>query len=118
MERPFVGKSHEYYTFNPSLESSINILSASGEGPNFSYHGPSTRGGSSLQLIASGSYSCICNSGIKGSINGIPFNRVCRPEPFGDLVRQNNPTCLVQSYQGGLFCCHHQNVLLDKDQEQ
>ena len=116
--RSFKGKSNDYYTFDPSSESTISILSASGEGPNFSYHGPKTRGGSSIQLIASGSYSCICNSGIKGSINGIPFNRVCRPEPFGDLVRQQNPTCSVQSYQGGLFCCHHQNVLLDADQEQ
>ena len=24
----------------------------------------------------------------------------------------------MQTYQGGLMCCHHQNVLLDADQEQ
>ena len=118
VSRSFKGKSEEYYTFDPASNSSINILSASGQGPNFSYHGPVTRGGSTLQLIATNSYSCICNSGIEGSINGIPFKKVCRPEPFGDLVRQNNPTCLVQSYQGGLACCHHQNVLLDADQVQ
>ena len=116
--RTFTGKSADYFTFNPSLDSDIAIISASGTGPNFSYHGTKTKGGSTIQLIATSSYSCVCNSGIKGSINGIPFNRVCRPEPFGDLVRHKNPTCLVQSYQGGLSCCHHQNVLLDADQAQ
>ena len=34
----------------------------------------------------------------------------------GDLVQQRNPTCWVDTYQGGLSCCHHQNLLLDKDQ--
>ena len=36
----------------------------------------------------------------------------------GDLLQQKNPTCWVDTYQGGLSCCHHKNVLLDKDQEQ
>ena len=35
---------------------------------------------------------------------------------WGDLVQQRNPTCWVDTYQGGLACCHHQNLLLDKDQ--
>ena len=34
----------------------------------------------------------------------------------GDLLEQRNPTCWVNTYQGGLHCCHHQNILLDKDQ--
>ena len=34
----------------------------------------------------------------------------------GDLLEQKNPTCWVNTYQGGLHCCHHQNILLDKDQ--
>ena len=116
--RSFKGKSDEYYTFNPTSDSSVSVLTASGEGPDFSYHGPNSRGGSTIQLIATNSYSCVCNSGIEGSINGIPFKKICRPEPFGDLIRQNNPTCSIQSYQGGLVCCHHQNVLLDADQIQ
>ena len=36
----------------------------------------------------------------------------------GDLLQQKNPTCWVDTYEGGLSCCHHKNVLLDKDQEQ
>ena len=38
--------------------------------------------------------------------------------PTGDLLQQKNPTCWVDTYEGGLSCCHHKNVLLDKDQEQ
>ena len=34
----------------------------------------------------------------------------------GDLVQQKNPTCWVETYQGGLSCCHHGNLPLDKDQ--
>ena len=32
-------------------------------------------------------------------------------------MQQKNPTCWVDTYQGGLSCCHHENVLLDADQE-
>merc|ERR1712192_223617 len=51
-----------------------------------------------------------------GAINGIPFHKNCLPEPRGDLVQQKNPTCWIETYQGGLSCCHHQNILLDRDQ--
>ena len=37
---------------------------------------------------------------------------------LGDLVQQRNPTCWVDTYQGGLSCCHHKNVLLDQHQTQ
>ena len=60
---------------------------------------------------------CVCNTGIKGTINGIPFSKNCLPEPKGDLAQQKNPTCSVDTYQGGLSCCHHENILLDTDQE-
>ena len=116
--RAFKGQTAQHYTFDPKSSSSIPVVSASGEGPNFSYHGPDTRGGGTLQLVAADSPSCVCNSGIKGTINGVPFEKICRPEPFGDLVLQKNPTCLIQTYQGGLMCGHHKYVLLDADQEQ
>ena len=35
---------------------------------------------------------------------------------LGDLVQQKNPTCWVETYQGGQSCCHHKNFLLDKHQ--
>ena len=57
-------------------------------------------------------------SEFSGSINKVPFSKNCMAEPKGDLLQQSNPTCRVDTYAGGLLCCHHQNVLLDKDQEQ
>ena len=61
---------------------------------------------------------CICNNGIKADINGIPFYKYCLDEPYGDLVKQKNPTCSIETYEGGLSCCHHKYILLDKDQVQ
>ena len=61
---------------------------------------------------------CICEDGISADINGIPFYKYCLDEPYGDLVQQKNPTCSIETYIGGLSCCHHKYVLLDKDQVQ
>ena len=118
MTREYQGKTPEHYTFNPKSTSTIPHISASGSGPNFSYHGSKTRGGATLQLFTLDTPSCICNTGIKGSINGIPFSKNCLEEPQADLVQQKNPTCWVDTYQGGLSCCHHKNVLLDTNQKQ
>ena len=113
-----------------------------------SYFTSSNRTGGKLQLSGVDVPTCVCNAGVKGSINGIPFHKVtfplfskfitesttyrtvngaswrplylclylqnCLPEPRGDLVQQHNPTCWIETYQGGLSCCHHQNILLDK----
>jgi len=59
---------------------------------------------------------CVCDDGIQGFINGLKFDKNCAPEPTGDLLQQRNPTCWIQTYSGGLSCCHHQNILLDADQ--
>ena len=101
------------------------------------------RTGGKIQLSGVDVPTCVCNAGVKGAINGIPFHKVtfvskhiqltgldvnlqgsllpliptlqdCLPEPRGDLVQQHNPTCWIETYQGGLSCCHHQNILLDK----
>ena len=72
--------------------SSIPTITASGSGPNFAYHGPSHRGGGSLHLSGVDTPTCICTTGIKGSINGVPFSKNCLPEPLADLVQQKNPT--------------------------
>ena len=55
-----------------------------------------------MQLTALGTPTCICNTGIKGSINGVPFSKNCLPEPSADLIQQKNPTCWVDTYQGKL----------------
>eukprot|EP00536_Pseudo-nitzschia_multiseries_P007043 jgi/Psemu1/194397/e_gw1.157.89.1 len=59
----------------------------------------------------------IVRDGVKGRIAGRPFRKQCQDEPYGDLIRQKNPTCAVQTYSGGLRCCIHGHSLLDSHQE-
>ena len=91
----FQGQTTDHYTFDPTTTSSIPTITASGTGPNYAYHGPTQRGGGSLHLAGVDTPTCICNTGIKGSINGVPFSKNCAAEPTGDLVQQKNPTCWV-----------------------
>ena len=116
--RSMKGLTADHYTFDPTTTSNIPMITASGKGSAYSYHGPTNRGGAPLHLVGIDTPTCICNTGIKGSINGVPFSKNCAPEPTGDLIQQKNPTSQVDTYVGGLSCCHHQNVLLDKDQKQ
>jgi len=115
MTREFKGKTSDHFTFE-STSSEISIITASGTGPNYAYHGPKQRTGGKLQLSGVDVPTCVCNAGVKGSINGIPFHKDCKPRPGGDLLQQKNPTCWVETYQGGLQCCHHDTILLDKEQ--
>merc|ERR1712025_223417 len=117
MTREFQGKTQDHFTFDPE-SSSIPCLFASGRSSSFSYHGPDTRTGGTLKLNFLDSATCVCPAGMSGSINGVPFKHNCRPEPMGDLIFQKNPTCWIDTYQGGQECCHHKTILLDKDQEQ
>jgi len=111
--RPMQGATTEHYTFSQD-NLSINILGAIGSVPTFSYH--AARGGAVLNLLPVGAAACVCNNGITGTINGVTFSKNCLDEPAGDLIQQQNPTCFVQTYQGGLSCCFHKSLLLDKDQ--
>ena len=105
----------DYYTFSKN-KANIPLLLAVGSTPIFGYH--KVRGTNNLYLNSIQGTTCICNDGKGGSINGLGFSKNCRGEPFGDLIRQHNPTCFIETYQGGLSCCHHKNILLDADQEQ
>ena len=115
ISRRLQGLNSNYYTFSRS-EGSIPLIMAIGNGEVFSYH--KYRTGTSLSLNSINSYTCLCDSGTSGTINSIPFQKNCLPEPYGDLIRQKNPSCFIDKYQGGLACCHHKNVLLDKNQIQ
>ena len=99
MTRAYKGKSPDHYTFDPEQTSVIPHITASGTGPSFSYHGRKTRGGANLQIYTLDSPTCLCNAGVKGSINGIPFSKNCLEEPQSDLLQQKNPTCWVDTYQ-------------------
>ena len=113
--RDNLGINSNYYTFTRDTPN-IPILLAVGSTPDFKYH--KFRGTNNLYLSSLDGNTCICDIGETGSINGLNFYKNCRDEPYGDLIEQHNPTCFIETYQGGLACCHHKNILLDKDQIQ
>lgn len=115
ISREIQGLNSNYYTFNIN-ESTIPIITASGFSYNYAYH--KLKSANNIMLKSNDGTTCICDDGRSGFINGIPFSKRCAPEPTGDLIEQKNPTCFIETYQGGLSCCHDKNILLDIDQIQ
>ena len=115
LTRSSKGINSDYYDFS-NVDTNINILLAVGSGPSFAYH--KLKSTNQIQISSLTGYTCICNDGKIGKINGIRFQKHCMPEPRGDLIQQHNPTCFIETYQGGQSCCHHKWVLLDEDQQQ
>ncbi len=66
-----------------------------------------------INLASTDAVTCICNEGEQGFINGNKFSKDCLDEPYGDLVRQKNPSCTIETYSGGLHCCKNGYILLD-----
>ncbi|XP_045181704.2 uncharacterized protein LOC123540595 [Mercenaria mercenaria] len=120
LTRPLKGKTMKYYTFDPSAQSQINMISAIGSTQLFAYHQNKTSG--VLALMAKGEPNCICDLGSIGKLcetNGTScdtFTKNCVPPPAGDLLSQRNPTCNSKQYAGGLRCCKHKRIMLDADQ--
>ena len=102
LQRPFAGITSDHYTFDPTV-ATLPVLAASGTGPTYGYHGGKQRTGGNLYFAEIDAPTCICNAGVHGTINGIPFQKNCLPEPTGDLLEQKNPTCFVDTYQGPKF---------------
>lgn len=114
LTRPLVGISDEHFTFD--TKTSLPIIAATGCGLEFAQH--CGHGPSNLNFLAVNKKTPICRSGIKGTIGGGGFsNTRCADAPTSDLKIQGNPTCSIQTYQGGLSCCRHGELLLDKEQE-
>ena len=82
------GMTSDHYSFDPDSSSTIPMLFASGTGADYDYHGAKQRGGGNLQLSGIDTPTCICNTGVHGSLDGVPFNKNCLPEPSADLVQQ------------------------------
>ena len=59
-----------------------------GSSPQFSYH--KTKSTTTLSIVSENGFTCVCNDGKIGKINGIRFQKNCMPEPRGDLLRQKN----------------------------
>ena len=131
LTRAMKGADADHYSFSLG-DGSIPVISAAGNDQTFGYH--KVRNSATLSLVASGAgaVTCLCAEGITGSICGnavggcLAFGDTggqdlrgarCPAAPLSQLAAQRNPTCTVQQYSGGLRCCHHKNVLLDKDQD-
>jgi hypothetical protein len=111
LTRALKGATAEYYTFSSSV-STIPFINALGGTAQFAQH--VKEGASSISLLEAGAVNCICRrSG--GTINGhtIP---PCADWPLSDLKKNNNPSCDVSTYAGGLQCCGDGVFLLDADQ--
>ncbi|CAE8678345.1 unnamed protein product [Polarella glacialis] len=68
----------------------------------------------------SGLVECPCTSRTvkgQGTIDGQPFHADCKGPPLSDLLSQQNPTCEVDTYMGGISCCQDGTILLDAEQE-
>lgn len=115
LTRDNIGLTADYFSFTNN-QSDIPMLSARGNTKYYAIH--VAKSSYVLSMRSTSGTTCICESGSIGKINGIPFNKHCLDEPYGDLIKQQNPTCFIETYIGGLSCCHHKYVLLDKDQVQ
>jgi len=66
--------------------------------------------------------SCVCRAAT-GDINGHRFDAQCYGEPRSELVKDHNPACDLNLYNGGMACCggfdpnSTKRFLLDIDQE-
>ena len=115
LTRPLIGLTSNHYTFDPSI-SSIPFIEAVGTTSTFQYHGKS-RGGGHLVLVEQGAPVCVCQGKTQsGSINGIPWSDNCHDWPDTTIKRDHNPSCSIETYGGGMICCHHEIYLLDQNQ--
>ena len=115
MTRALNGLTNNHYTFDPTV-SAIKFIEAVGTTSTFQYHGKS-RGGNTLILVEVGAPVCVCKGKtLSGSINGIPWSDNCHDWPDTTIKRDHNPSCSIETYGGGMICCHHGIYLLDKEQ--
>ena len=68
-------------------------------------------------LVEQGAPVCVCQGKTQsGSINGIPWSDNCHDWPDTTIKRDHNPSCSIETYGGGMICCHHEIYLLDQNQ--
>ncbi len=113
LSRRLQGDSNEHYTFD-STQNEMDTILATGCGMEFGQH--CGHGAAHLSFLPVNTMTKICEGGIQGTIGGEKFTKECAPYPRSDLLEQRNPSCWVETYQGGLHCCRHGHFLLDQDQ--
>eukprot|EP00051_Salpingoeca_urceolata_P000900 m.37098 g.37098 ORF g.37098 m.37098 type:complete len:357 (-) comp11073_c0_seq2:521-1591(-) len=115
------GASPDHYSF-PTTAAEINLIVAIGSTPTISYH--KARSSASLELVPTRVQSCLCQptsttymTYTDGNTSTREvFSISCLPRPRGDMLAQHNPACKMETYHGGLRCCHHTWFLTDADQ--
>lgn len=106
------------FDFGALAPGSMNVIAAIGSTPSFSIH--KTHFNGEILLNHVGAPTCICRdpTSNSGTISGMRFNPgVCAPEPVGELLSTHNAICNITEYNGGLYCCHDQSILIDADQD-
>eukprot|EP00928_Gymnodinium_smaydae_P061805 TRINITY_DN4579_c0_g3_i1.p1 TRINITY_DN4579_c0_g3~~TRINITY_DN4579_c0_g3_i1.p1 ORF type:complete len:919 (+),score=147.86 TRINITY_DN4579_c0_g3_i1:333-2759(+) len=121
MTRPMQGKTKDYFTFDPTKDQTIRLITAVGHSQKFEHH--QAHGPAEITLTSLGQPTCVCDAGKAGQLcefggaNCGQFVKDCVAAPIGSLLEQRNPTCSSRQYIGGLHCCRHGKNLLDHDQE-
>jgi len=52
----------------------------------------------------------------KNTLMELLLRKIVSENQRGIFFSKKNPTCWLETYSGGLDCCHHNNILLDADQ--
>jgi hypothetical protein len=137
LARTLRGLTPQHHSFD-AQQLSLDFITAVGSTPTFSYHRASTVGTLPLwpapKAAADVPATCVCSvpaapfgrgtgtieylggpAKPAGDEIGFPFR--CEQYPRETVLRDQNPTCDIRTYVGGLSTCHHGWHLLDADQE-
>lgn len=98
VQRPLAGVSPAYYTFSPDI-TNLAFINAIGSTVEISYH--KARTAATIALFQPGATTCLCEDKV-GTINGIPYEGDCKPEPLVNsssllislILRNHYPSCL------------------------
>jgi hypothetical protein len=101
LKRELAGITKKHYSFDLARQA-VPFINAIGCGLQFARH--CNKSAATLTFLALNKASCVCRQGIKGTIGGSAFVNQCAPSPASDLLSTKNPSCFVQTYQGGLQC--------------
>ncbi|CAB9523806.1 Stress up-regulated Nod 19 [Seminavis robusta] len=115
--RSLQGADDRYFSFDSrgALNYQVPVIVARGCSLTFAQH--CQHGSTMLNFIKVETPLQICQDGIVSQIGGRNFEMDGRcPPEASSLFEQKNPSCWLDTYQGGLSCCHHLQTLLDSDQ--
>jgi len=126
LTRSTKGQTPQHHSFTTN-ETKVNIISAFGSSPHLSYH--QSKETSTIALWPPNNVTlCVCTIPAapfgkgQGTLEYLPTGEVigfpirCQ-NPTETVLANQNPTCDVRTYVGGLSACHHGWHLLDNEQD-